>query len=328
MKCAAALSQNPHWQKNLEEVLSNVLCDLGEQKPHLGILFATTHFKPYLSEMMEIIQKETKVPHLLGSVWQGVIGVRDEVEQGEALSLWMAYLPDCVVEPFHLEYQPDRKKYLGLPAISSPFENEWLVLMVDPYTFPAESFLKWSNNEFPGLQITGGISSAVHAPYEIALHWNDRIYFRGALGVRLSGNLKITTLVAQACRPIGNYLVVTAARDNMIYQLGGKPPLEKFQDLLFEISGKDQGLLNLGIHLGLAVNAAQSHFHMGDFLVRSVVGITQPQGALVINDFVRPGQTVQFHVRDSQAAIKDFESLLKKVRKREFKGGLLFDCNG
>ena len=46
-------------------------------------------------------------------------------------------------------------------------------------------------------------------------------------------------------------------------------------------------------------------YQQGDFLVRNVLGIEPSAEAIAINDFVRPGQTIQFMVRDAKAASEE-----------------------
>lgn len=56
-------------------------------------------------------------------------------------------------------------------------------------------------------------------------------------------------------------------------------------------------------------------------------------GAIQINDLIRVGQTVQFHVRDAETADEDLrESLIRERDAQEADGtpfaALLFSCNG
>ena len=84
-----------------------------------------------------------------------------------------------------------------------------------------------------------------------------------------------------------------------------------------------------GLHVGRVLTEYQEQFEAGDFLVRNVVGIDRAEGSIAIADFVRAGQTVQFHVRDGQTAHDDLELILSE-RKKTFaaQAGLLFTCNG
>jgi small ligand-binding sensory domain FIST len=52
---------------------------------------------------------------------------------------------------------------------------------------------------------------------------------------------------------------------------------------------------------------------------------------MAITDFIRVGQTVQFHVRDAETADEDLHALLKMdlaAHEQRPKAALLFTCNG
>ncbi|HXW79653.1 MAG TPA: FIST C-terminal domain-containing protein, partial [Acidimicrobiales bacterium] len=70
----------------------------------------------------------------------------------------------------------------------------------------------------------------------------------------------------------------------------------------------------------------------GDFLIRSVVGANAEKGAIVVGDEVEVGQTVQFHVRDSESADEDLRGALERevtaLAGQPAAGALLFTCNG
>jgi small ligand-binding sensory domain FIST len=84
-----------------------------------------------------------------------------------------------------------------------------------------------------------------------------------------------------------------------------------------------------GLFVGVVINEYQERFGRGDFLVRGLMGVHQETGGLVIGDVVRPGQSVQFHVRDADTATEDLTELLQPHRDRPAPaGGLLFSCNG
>ena len=80
-----------------------------------------------------------------------------------------------------------------------------------------------------------------------------------------------------------------------------------------------------GLHLGLVVDEHRLDFQRGDFLVRNLLGVDQATGSLAISEQVEVGQTVQFQVRDADAADEDLRCLLAGVGGA---GVLLFTCNG
>jgi small ligand-binding sensory domain FIST len=61
-----------------------------------------------------------------------------------------------------------------------------------------------------------------------------------------------------------------------------------------------------------------------------MMGVREDQ-AIAVGDYLRPGQTVQFQVRDSQTADEELERLLQVESERpgeQIGGALLFTCNG
>ena len=83
---------------------------------------------------------------------------------------------------------------------------------------------------------------------------------------------------------------------------------------------------------GRVVSEYQDERARGDYLIRNVLGVDRASGAIAVGDLVRPGQTVQFHIRDADAADQDLGHLLGKARDRcadqPARGALLFTCNG
>src|SRR5262249_60758991 len=112
---------------------------------------------------------------------------------------------------------------------------------------------------------------------------------RGGVGVPLEGPVRVGGIVSQGCRPIGRPLVVTRADDNLIAELGGKPPLVQVQQLWQELSPEDQQLFQQGLHIGRVINEYQAGFQRGDFLVRNVLGLDRGRGGLAITGRVRGG---------------------------------------
>ncbi|HMC10186.1 MAG TPA: FIST C-terminal domain-containing protein, partial [Pirellulaceae bacterium] len=93
----------------------------------------------------------------------------------------------------------------------------------------------------------------------------------------------------------------------------------------------EQRLVQRALHVGRVVSEYQERFEQGDFLVRNVVGIDANNGAIAIGDYLRPGQTVQFHIRDEEAADAELKQLLADAKSKGGgppAGALLFTCNG
>jgi small ligand-binding sensory domain FIST len=152
----------------------------------------------------------------------------------------------------------------------------------------------------------------------------------GAVAALVSGPVRLRTVVSQGCRPIGRHYVVTKAERNVIYELGGKPALIQLKEIFDTLPAREQVLVQRALHLGRVVSEYQDRFEQGDFLVRNVVGLDPSSGAIAVGDYIRTGQTVQFHVRDQEAADAELKQLLATAAKRSPgpAGALLFTCNG
>jgi small ligand-binding sensory domain FIST len=204
-------------------------------------------------------------------------------------------------------------------------------LLGDPFTFPADRFLKQVNQEAPGFRMVGGMASAGHEPGSNRLVLNGEVFEDGAVGLVVDGPLIVRTIVSQGCRPIGRPLIVTKVDRNIIRELGRRPALEVLREIFEGLSEDEQAQVQDGLHLGRVINEYQERFERGDFLVRNVLGADE-EGGIAINDFVRVGQTVQFHVRDAETADEDLRGLLDAERgqrpEARPRGALLFSCNG
>jgi small ligand-binding sensory domain FIST len=192
-------------------------------------------------------------------------------------------------------------------------------------------FLGEVNEAHAGLRVVGGMASGVGGPGRCRLALGAHVLDRGAVGVLLRGPVGVRAVVSQGCRPIGKHMVVTRARDNVILELGGKPPLAQLQQIWQEVSEAERELMRHGLHIGRVMNEYRGEFQRGDFLIRNVIGLDSATGALAITERVRVGQTVQFQVRDAASADEDLHALLQmdlSAHERRPAGALLFTCNG
>jgi small ligand-binding sensory domain FIST len=336
MTIATATSQERSPLKAASEVVKKVKEGLRGTQPDLAFLFASRHHASEPSSSLELeegvssLARELSARHLAGLTAESIIGGRLEYEEKPAFTLWAAALPEAQVSSGHILFEPEAGgvALAGLPEI--PSGPATMLLLADPYTFPADHFLVKMAEDYPELLVLGGMASGASAPGESCLFWNGEPLREGAVGLVVSGGVRVRALVSQGCRPFGKHLVITKADRNCIYQLGGKPALEKLAEQVSVLTIPERSLLQRGLHLGLAIDAKKREHRRGDFLVRNVIGFVKDQGAILVTDVVRPGMTVQFHLRDAETASEDLQLLLKEARASgaEPLGGLLFSCNG
>lgn len=185
-------------------------------------------------------------------------------------------------------------------------------------------------DELPGVPLLGGMASG-GGPGENRVFLNDDCFSDGAVAILLQGGPKVRSVVSQGCRPIGPTFLVTKSERNIVFELGGKPAIDRLREFLPELPERDQRLVQRGLHLGIAMSEYKPSFGRGDFLIANVIGADQQIGAIAIGNLVRPGQTVQFHIRDADTADEDLIHLLDQHRAEQpspTRAALLFSCNG
>lgn len=330
LKVGAALSVHPESRSAAVEATLEAARQLGEREPSLAIVFASAHFAPQAEAVVDAVH-EAAAPHsLVGCVAEAVVGSGKEVESQPAVSVWLASL-ETEVLTFHCEFveSDGRAAFAGWPQEPAGA----YLLLVDPFSFPAEVLLKAMNERAPGSPpIAGGVASGGTGPGETRLFLDRKVINSGAVGVALTGNVEVVALVSQGCRPIGPVLTVTRSEGNVIFELGGKPPVQRIQELYAALPEHDRELMTNGLLVGRVIDEYKTEFERGDFLVRGIIGADPDSGAMAVGDAVAVGETIQFHVRDEASADEDLRSTLNiardKLGDRTFAGGLLFTCNG
>jgi small ligand-binding sensory domain FIST len=300
------------------------------------VLFYSRHYRDSATYLARAARERLAARALIGCPGEAIVANEREVEEGPALTLWLARWPRAVtLTPFRLSYEatPEGPSLMGWPAElneANPAQSLLLVLG-DPFSFPADVFLAEMNEAHRGLRVVGGMGSGVHGHGQCLMLLGDHVVDEGAVGVLLNGPIGVRSVVSQGCRPIGKHMVVTRARDNVILELSGVPPLKQLQAIWEEVAPPERELMRRGLHIGRVINEYQSEFQRGDFLIRNVVGLDSASGALAITDRVRVGQTVQFQVRDAASADEDLHELLQidvSAHEQRPAGALLFTCNG
>ncbi len=328
MKCAVVTTTSPDMASALDGLMDRLLDQLGGSQPDL----LTVYFTPHHLQDAELIQQrllEKLDPQvLLGGPALGIIGEAAEIEEGAGLALWGASWPGAELHSFHLSMGDTDVPEVGGWPDALP-EGAGIMVLADPYTTPPDDLLMGFHERFPLSPVVGGMTSGSSGPGDAKLLSLQGVHDEGALVVAISGSVSMDTVVSQGCRPVGSHYVVTKADRNAIVSLGGKPALDVLQQVASEVTPEDQDLMRNSLHVGRVVDERKSKFEPGDFLVRNVLGVDPQSKALLIGDYLRPGQTIQFMVRDAEAASQELDSLMQaSASEGDALGAMLFSCNG
>ena len=158
------------------------------------------------------------------------------------------------------------------------------------------------------------------------------MYRSGVISLAFEGDIKIDTIVAQGCRPIGDPLFVTRAHGSLILELDGRRPMEVLEGLYQSLGDHDRELCRHSLFMGLTMRDARSQYAQGDYLIRNLVGSDPTSGALQVAAELNDNQIVQFHLRDAHTAAYDLEQALARLdrlpKSEQPCGSLLFSCVG
>jgi small ligand-binding sensory domain FIST len=322
---AAALSLHPTPVEAVGEVAGELLERFDGTRPDLLVCFASPHHVGAFEDMAGGLRKLLDPEVMIGATAIGVAGGSVEVEDGPGLSVFAASFGAGRIDGIALEATDtdDGVELVGWPD-TVPARGTLLTL-ADPVSFPIADFLALCNAKIPDVTVIGGLASAGIRPGTNRLVLDDRVLTRGAVALMCSDDVPIRPVVSQGCRPIGKPLTVTKAERNLVYELAGQPAMARLQELVQSVDDAERELMRHGLHVGVVVDEHKLDFTRGDFLVRNVLGADQRTGALAIGDRVDVGTTVQFQVRDADAADDDLRALLNGVHGD---GALLFTCNG
>lgn len=325
MRFAASMSEHPIATHATGEVIGEVLEQLGDA-PDLALVFVTAPHAGVLEDVAHTIRDVLHPGTLLGVTAVSVLGGDHEVEEQPAIALWAAHLGGPVT-PVRLDTSTSAGiaiSGLGHDLVGDDTERT-LLLLADPFSMPVDAFLDAAPETYPGLRVIGGLASAARGPGGNRLVLDGTQYTDGAVGALLPAIRSTRAVVSQGCRPIGNPMTVTKSEGRIIYELAGRPALERLVELLENLDPDERQLAQRGIHLGRVIDEHKIEFERGDFLIRTVLGGDRDVGAIAVGDEVDVGATVQFQVRDADSADDDLRELMAGRRAR---GALVFTCNG
>ncbi|MGB0561094.1 MAG: FIST signal transduction protein [Spirulinaceae cyanobacterium] len=348
-----AISTRPSLEGAVREVAEIVRRQLAHP-PDVGLFFIASSYASEYPRLLPLLTEAFPETVLMGCGGGGVIGVDAqlnalELEDQPALSLSVGCLPGVAIAPFHLnadklpdlDASPQRwVEQVGVdPAIDPQF-----VLLADPFSARMNDLLAGLDYAYPNAPKVGGLASSGVVGVPSGLFLSDpgqgtqQLYRDGSVGLALSGNLTIETIVAQGCRPIGQPFRVERAERNIILELVGESddsqkgrPLEVLREIIRGLDGHDRELAQTSLFVGVVRDVFKVNLKRGDFLIRNLLGVDPKEGAVAVGDRIRSGQRVQFHLRDAQTSADDLAFHLQEYRQRwgqKSLGALMFACLG
>ena len=318
-------------------ILADLTNDLPLEQWDAGFIFISFFSRESAGQIANELQKRIRCHNFLGCSSAGVITDTTEIEHLPAVSLILMKFDHVTMQPFYLSQSEisamtkNEEWYEFLDVY--PNEKPKFFILPDPFSIDINQLLSSFNKAYDLCPVIGGLASGGAQAGDNTLILNNTLYEDGCVGLSLQGDIRVETVVSQGCRPIGESYIVTKAEGNVIHELGGRPFYKVLEEVLsIKATDRDRTLAQEAIFVGIAMDEYKHDLKTGDFLIRLVIGLDQESGAGAIADYIRVGQTIQFHVRDAISATQELTDLMHTQIKRhptdKPQGALLFSCNG
>lgn len=312
-------------------VVKSCLDELGNVEGcNLGFLYITDALAEHATSMVTLLRGVTGIRDWVGTVGIGVCANDEEIFDKPGIAVMVARLP---VEGFRLfpvvsgDMEPLRRvaggwldKHGAMLALAhaDPRHQDLAGLVVSL----AESTgaflvggLSASRSEFPQFTIPGNTATMTAGP----------VADGGVSGVLFAPQVPVATGLSQGCTPIGPVRTITAAEDNVVLEIDGRPALDVFKEDIGELLARDLKRVSGYIFAGLPIAGSDT----ADYLVRDLIAIDPRAGWIAVAHHVQSGQPILFTRRDQQSAEADMRRMLANLKKRVKttpKGALYVSC--
>ena len=341
MRFASAFSTSPSLRTAIDDTCGAIV-DAIDSPIDIAFVFFSCEYVAddteaglSIEKLAEELVNRLGTDHVIGCSGESIVANQYELQWQPALSIWAASFDAVQIDTCHLEFRTMGND-AGFEGWPDKLAGAWpdgsaIFTVADPFSFPMDVFLQRMNEDRELVPVIGGIASGATQPGESRLILGNEVFASGAVVVRINGDFDVDFVVSQGCRPIGNPLVITRAERNEIHELGGHSACDQLHSVFQTLPTREQQMVNKGLHVGRVISEYIDNPQQGDFLIRNVIQIDEESGMIAIADYVRPGQTVQFQIRDQETAHAELKHLLSQnvsESNSSCQAALMFSCNG
>ena len=337
MQWVSSISENSDLLQAFNECSQTLFESLQGNQPDLILGFPSEHHSERFSDLPELVKSFFGDATFFGCSGAGVIGGGREIEHVPSLALCAVSLPDVTISKFRFQ-EDDLPDADASPTdwynlVQLDYQDDPIFLILShPSTIFCEDLLKGLDFAFPKSKKIGGIASGFLNNRQISLFLDNEVIQKGIVGISMTGDIQIDTIVAQGCRPIGSPVQVTECQRNILYKLNDQTPVEILRSLFPDLNEREKDLAQNSLFLGVLMDSFIENPEHGDFLIRNILGIDAKQGAIGVGEYLHEGQIVQFHVRDGISSSEDLQDALQNYvdfrQNASGYGALLFSCLG
>lgn len=307
MKWTTAVSQQTQTVRAFREACERLEATKGQAIDVLMVYFSEHHAE-HARDLALAMAGDFPNAVCVGCNAAGVVGSADVGESHPSLSVMAGHLPGVKIQPIRFEADthdgPDFDWENELEI--APDDTPHFLILSQSEGFETDELLGALDDTFPSSQKFGALIDADAAAGNCLL-LEGHVYHSGAVGLAFSGNLCVEIVVAQACRPIGEPMIVTQHTQNIIHRFNRGNPMEVFQGLVAGLGKDDRKLARHAMFVGIGVENKTGVYRPGDFVIRNLIGFNPEVGDLAIAAPIRDLDIIQFHLMDPQSTAAEFE---------------------
>jgi hypothetical protein len=320
-KVVVGHSNDPDSEEAIAEVLEQCLTQLNGITPQAAILYAAIDFEREV--ILERIYRQFPELELIGGTTDGEISSRLGFQE-DSLTIMLFCSDEIAIRAGigkEVSRQPATavKEAIDLAKANMTQEVSLCITLPDGLTSNGVSLIHALKHELgSNIPIVGGLTADCWR-FEQTYQFYQREILTDTIPVLLfSGNLLVACGVNSGWNPIGKKSLVTKVKDNILYEVDGKPALDFYQYYL--------GDLFPSLEYPLAVFERDSH----KFYLRAPSGYDSEKGTITFLADIPEGAIVQITETTSKAILSSSEISMKNALDRypgkEPSAALFFSC--
>ena len=303
---AAALCENYDESSEVEGMCDDIRAQLDGETPDLAIVFASAPKYTNFENVLPAIHDQLGPRTVIGCSGSGVIGAGRELETGPGLSVLAATCDASSIHPFAFSDKQASGKDATPESLSDAigadpedYEDGLMLIFVDPLTVSTEYALSILDSVYPTVMKFGALVSGGHEYGDNRMFFGDELRQHGAVGLLLKRTFDAHTIISGSEEPVGPGMVITKASRNEIHRLDDRSPLSVLEEVFLNADPLSQLRMKRTLVVGLESGDVLTD---PDYVMRNIMSMDQETGSMMIGDLVEEGQSLQFHVRDSELA--------------------------
>lgn len=298
----------------------------------IAIVFSTVDHLTRPHDLLAILRQVTGTDQIVGCSGVGVLAQDGEIEGTAGIAVMVLSSDTLQARPFLHEPLRDRDEEVGSELVQKlgPGSSDLLVVLADSYNSRPDHLFRGMAKERNFLPVVGAGSSENGSHGKTYQFCGERVCDNSVAGLALSGAANLSIGITQGCQPVSEVMQITKARENLIFEINGRPAFEAFTTVIKGPLLQDLRRALAFVFVGLLTEEDKGGVASTNYLVRNIMGVDPQKGIIALPEPVREGQSILFALRDGQRAREDLQQMLQRqvqtLRGRAPRFGLYFNC--